>query len=230
MDQWNWWKSILIGGCLIIAGGFLDDVGSEFYVLAKAVFTESTLEVPLTGEQIIRYLLVGGGILAVIMAGYKIKKSSISQTAEYKLNDLIKELHLFNKKWNKGVPFVSSGYRKQILKKTIWEQNPEKIRNASVKIKRKNAQLKELKIKNASTTLTSVTNISDNIAKLGVDIENIFLTLRQEKEALQENPKILDEYVDEGDQICQNIHSVIVDLEKLRTNVYDLNPSRSEST
>lgn len=226
MVETNWWKALMIGGSIAIISGFLGDIGSEFFLLVKALFTESTLKYPISVEQILRYIALGVGFATLGLGVYMMKKNSVQKTAEYRLNKLIKELQFFNKKWNKGIPLITSGYRNQILKKTIWDQNPEKIRNASVRIKRKNALLKELNIENASLILTSVTNISDNIAELGIQVENTFLTLRQEKDALEKNPKIFDEYVSKGDGICQEIQSIIVGLEKFRTNVYDLNSSK----
>ena len=56
---------------------------------------------------------------------------------------------------------------------------------------------------------------------MGIEVENAFLTLRQEKEAVENNPKIFENFVKKGDQICQEIQKAIIDLEKIRTHVYE---------
>ena len=128
MRDKTWWKSpIIIGGGMAIIGGFMGGVGSEAFLLIKVIFTETTLDSPFSLEQILRYVAVGVGFLALIVGIYKNKKSNHEHTAESKLNELIKELQSFNKRWNKGKAFLTLGYRKQILSRTMLNQNPEKI-------------------------------------------------------------------------------------------------------
>lgn len=212
----------LLGGAGAIAVGFLSGIGSDAWLWLKSGLDDSP-NWSFWSEQTLSYIAVCIGIGSIVIGFLKFRKEKTAGKekihAEIKLNDLIKELQNFNRKWNRGILFMRRSYRTQILKKTIWNQNPEKIRTLSVKIKRKNAIFKELKIKNSSTIVNSITDISNGIAELGLEIEDVFLTPRQEAEAQIKDPNIFQNFVNTGDNICHEIISALKELEKLRTHV-----------
>jgi len=207
----------------LIFSGFLGGIGEDLWITLKATLTESEVQpsVSFNIDNILSYSLAVAGVVLLSWYFYKhnIVENRGKQSPESKLNDLIKEVKKFIKKWNRGLPLLTVGYRQQILDKSIWNERPEKILRHSIFFKRRIAQVKELKIKNSSSILNSLTDISNEIAKLGNDIENTVLTERLEDEALKKDPKIFENFVATGDKICEDLKTIILELETLRTHV-----------
>lgn len=204
-----------------IGSGFFNGIGTQFWSTIQSVITNSPNTSPITFQQILQYIALGFVVFSVpIWWLSKIKTSRGNQTPEYKLMELIGTIKIFIKKWNKNTPpFLVSSYRTQILGRTIWNQKPEKILEHSILIKRKIATVSELQIKNASSVLKSLTKISNDMSTLGSKIEMTVMTLRQEEEALAKDPKVFNNFVSDGDKICDDLKLMLIELEKLRTDV-----------
>lgn len=150
---------------------------------------------------------------------FGIKSKDQQNTAESRLDELLDEIDSFRKKWNKGIPLLTSGYRYQIIRKTIWSQNPKKIREHSQKLQQKIKSVRQLKPYLEMNMFTSLGNVVDRIAVLGAEVESVFMTVRSEKEALSSDPQKIEKLVADGDKISDELKSFIPQLEKLRKHL-----------
>jgi len=207
----------------MIGSGFFDAIGGDVWLYLKTLVTDSNMEKPveIKPAEIMSLVLSIAGIITLVFAYYMHTrtKNRGKESSEEKLNNVIQEIKQFIKKWNKGIPLLTTGYRKEILEGAIWLKRPEKILKHSIFIKRRIAQVKELKIKNSSIVLNNLTDISNEIAQLGNDVENTVLTQRLEYEALKKDPELFKKFVDTGDKICSDLKQIILELEKLRSHV-----------
>jgi len=177
--KWLYNPFVIAGG--IMAGAIADNIMNEAWLLIQSLITQTVPQDPITVEQVFRYLAMAVAIILVSLGLYRQKTNLDDQNQELKLDELIKEIKKFIKKWNKGIPFISSGYRKQILERTIWNQNPNKIGKHAIKIKRKAAKVRALNIQNSISLMASLNKIVERIDALGYEVASTVFTLRQEK-------------------------------------------------
>ena len=118
----SYFKNKIGAGIALLCVGVLYGAGNDAWNLIKTNFLHPSLIIPSTTmPQIITYILVGFGIVLLIWAlvDKKMKSSKVTtvpRTRENILDDLIKELENFIKKWHKRTG-LGQGYRKQILNK-----------------------------------------------------------------------------------------------------------------
>lgn len=200
--------------------GMLEKMGYNIggYIIGT-VFPQNESEqvFTLTADDIISSIFMIGGLLVLflIFRQHIIIRNMEKKKPEQLVNDLIKEVINFNKKWYQSNPLLSPSYRKQIQDKVIVLSMPDKIHNHSRKLKGRIIRVKELKKSKMYSTLNKLTKLSDDIEKLSDDLGDIIKTTQHEKEVIKNNPELFEELLKEGDRIYDELRTIKLELEEL---------------
>ena len=149
--------------------------------------------------------------LIIRFKNYASKKQRSLMMEDY-LDDLIKKIQNFKHRWNWGIPFWSSGYKRQIVKRVI---SSKKIRNHAIEIRVAARTLKEHLPKTNNkiiAVLGSLDTTIDGIVDFSSELEESFDILN-----VNDIPNVkLKELVSTGEDIRKQISQHLDSLEKLR--------------
>ncbi len=139
-------------------------------------------------------------------------KGRLISTSESHIDDIIKEIEDFIKKWREG-PKIVAGYRTEIEMRRMY-LNRGKIKEYSTKIRKKTKPLRGLS--DSKTIPDSLETILNKMFVLGQEIESTFASNLTSSELLKIDQNKIDHLVSEGDNICRELMEVASQFERLR--------------
>jgi len=165
--------------------------------------------------------IVGATAIAVLLIlqlrNYLVNKSLDivinEKSANEKLDDLIEEIENFNNKWQYTNGIISS-YKRQIDMNSIGGDRKEikKIIQYSSNMYIKINSVKKLGVPSINNILDSILPTVDNLVLLGSEIKSTYWSIKKSKIIVASEPQIKSKLLSNGDKICIDLDSAVVQL------------------
>jgi hypothetical protein len=168
-------------------------------------------------------LVISGAIGLQLILHFKScrekQKLTKNITLEDILDDLINEIELFIKNWERGIPLLTGGgYRGEIESKAMW-RNRKKIRRHATEIRKKTNSLRNQITGIETDVISQINENLDRMVVFGLEVEEIFELQETIQQSLKLDPNKMERLVSEGDSITQEFKRHIAGLEKLRRHL-----------
>ena len=151
------------------------------------------------------------------------RKSNVTvtvKTANEKLDDLIREIEDFTTRWQEGSGGWS-GYRMWI-EKNIFVGDKNQIRKFiqhGTNIHTKINQVKKLEISEFKNALDHLTEVTDRLVQLLLEMKRIYWNMDKSKIILNSDPEIPNRIISDGDKICDDLEAAVNHLHILKKHL-----------